>query len=94
MKLRLPELIGKIFSDENGLRYDGQRFIKIPNPNMPTGFQTTEINYLHGKIHGSPAIVYPDGQEEEWNDGNFVQLLALPYSQRCTVNELTNQRTN
>jgi hypothetical protein len=82
MRQRQPELSGKIFTDKNGAKYEGQRFIKIPDLNMPTGFQTIEIHYLHGKLHGSPAIVYPDGQEEEWENGNFTQLLALPYPKR------------
>jgi hypothetical protein len=82
MEQRQPELTGKIFTDKNGIKYEGQRFIKIPNPDMPTGFQTIEVHYLHGKIHGSPAIVYPDGSEEEWENGDFKQLLALPYSKR------------
>jgi hypothetical protein len=82
MKERQPELAGKIFTDKNSVKYEGLRFIKIPNLKMPTGFQTIEIHYLHGKIHGSPAIIYPDGREEEWENGSFTQLLALPYPKR------------
>jgi hypothetical protein len=82
VKQRQPELNNKTFTDKKGTKYEGQRFIKIPNPDMPTGFQTIEIHYLHGKIHGSPAIIYPDGREEEWENGNFTQLLAVPYPKR------------
>ena len=82
MRPRQPSLIGKIFKDTDGTYYHGQRFIQIADSDMPTGYVTTEIHYLDGKIHGKPAIIYPDGQEEEWENGNFIAISALPYSQR------------
>jgi hypothetical protein len=82
MKARQSELAGKIFSDKNGNKYEGQRFIDIFNPGYPTGFLSTEIHYFNGRIHGSPAIIYPDGLEEEWREGSFVKTLAGPYSNR------------
>jgi hypothetical protein len=82
MNARQPNLTNKRFTDEKGKLLEGLRFINVNDENMPTGFTTTRINYYHGKIHGSPAIVYPDGLEEEWNEGIFVKILYPPYSQR------------
>jgi len=82
MPAREPELEGNIFSDKDGKPYEGQRFIMIPNDDTPTGYISTEVNYSAGKIHGSPAIVYPDGLEETWEDGKFVAILYPPYQQR------------
>jgi len=82
MKARQSELIGKVFTDEQGKKYEGQRFIQINRDDMPTGFLTIEINYLHGKIHGKPGIRYPDGQEEDWQHGTFLKISKLPYAQR------------
>lgn len=79
---REPELAGKVFSGEDGVKYEGERFIQINDDSMPTGFLTTAVNYRHGKLHGCPAISYPDGLEEEWKDGNFVRVKALPYAER------------
>jgi hypothetical protein len=82
MKPRQPELLNKIFTDDKGNKYEGQRFILIPDSRRTTGYVETEINYLHGKIHGSPAIIYNDGLSEAWENGKFIKILDLPYSQR------------
>jgi hypothetical protein len=82
MNPRQANLINKRFNDENGKPLEGLRFIKINDERMPTGFSTTRINYHNGKIHGSPAIVYSDGLEEEWNEGVFIKVLYPPYDQR------------
>ena len=82
MTPRQPELIGQVFTDKNNVKYEGQRFIQINDKSMPTGFITTEINYLHGKIHGKPAIIYPDGLEEDWDNGTFIKVSGLPFPQR------------
>ena len=78
---REPELIGKVFTDEKGKKYQGQRFLMVLDRTMPSGFLNTEIWYKDGKVHGKPAIRYPDGLTEEWKDGNFVAVLDLPYGQ-------------
>jgi hypothetical protein len=86
---REPKLAGKTFIGNDGIKYEGQRFIDIPDITMPEGYRTTEVWYKDGKIHGKPAIRYPDGQAEEWHDGKFIQVLSLPYNQR---EELCDQR--
>ena len=81
-KPRQLKFIGKTFTDKEGKKYEGQRFIQVFDPIMPTNFRTTEIWYNDGKIHGKPAIIYPDGLEEEWENGDFVAVLKLPFEQR------------
>jgi hypothetical protein len=82
MSARQPELLNKRFNDAHGKPLEGLRFININDEKMPTGFSSTKINYHKGKIHGSPAITYPDGLEEEWNEGVFVKILYPPYHLR------------
>jgi hypothetical protein len=82
MEPRQPELANKIFYDENKKKYNGQRFLQKADNEMPSGITLTEVNYLNGKIHGNPAIIYPDGLEEDWQNGNFVKVNKLPYAQR------------
>ena len=82
MRPRQQDLIGRVFTGADGKPYEGQRFIQIHNDNTPTGFLTTEIHYLKGKIHGDPAIIYPDGREERWENGQFIEVTELPYTQR------------
>ena len=89
MAPREPELIGKTFSAEDGTLLEGPYFFNEPNEEYATGFKTTEYNYKNGKIHGSPAIMYPDGQEEDWDNGNFVEISLLPWSERF-LNEKTD----
>jgi hypothetical protein len=33
--------------------------------------------------------MYPDGQEEDWDNGNFVEISLLPWSERF-LNEKTD----
>jgi antitoxin component YwqK of YwqJK toxin-antitoxin module len=82
---REPEKVGKIFTDKNGKKYNGKYFYRIPDVNEITGFIATELNYLDGKLHGSPAISYPDGQQEEWKNGNFVKILRFPFDGNINV---------
>jgi len=79
---REKELIGKVFKDENGIPYQGQRFIQVVNLDTITGFMDTEMNYLNGKAHGNPAIIYPDGLEEQWENGSFIKTTHLPNAER------------
>ena len=81
---RQPELQKKVFADPDGKKYEGKRYIINPtsDSNYSTGYINCEVNYHNGKIHGSPAITFPDGLEEEWNNGKFVKILSLPYSNR------------
>ncbi|MDR0316038.1 MAG: hypothetical protein LBH97_03965 [Treponema sp.] len=81
-KARQPELVNKIFTGDDGDKYEGERFITVSNPAMPSGMSVTRINYHQGKIHGTPAIVYPDGLEESWEHGTFTGVYRLPYAER------------
>jgi hypothetical protein len=81
-KPRSNEYEDKVFTDKNGIKYQGQRFIPQPQFNDiedDRSYPCIEIWYLDGKLHGSPAIVYPDGLEEEWTDGKFEKILQLPF---------------
>jgi hypothetical protein len=76
------ELEDKVFTDEEGEMYQGQRFIDVPDVTRPEGFSSTEVWYKDGKIHGTPGIRYPDGLEEDWNHGKFVIIRRPPYHLR------------
>ena len=77
-KPRQKELEDKIFKDEKGVLYHGQRFLMEPSPDVPFASLKTEIWYKNGKIHGKPAIVYPDGLEEHWENGKFIEMYKPP----------------
>ncbi|MDR0313992.1 MAG: hypothetical protein LBI14_10385 [Treponema sp.] len=79
---REKELVGKVFTDEEGRPYQGQRFILRRDESYVQGFEETGVCYRDGKIHGSPAIEYHDGLKEEWENGNFIKVLKLPYAER------------
>jgi hypothetical protein len=80
---REKELIGKIFKDKDGKPYQDVRWLCVPNKEYAMGAVITIINYRDGKLHGSPAIKYPDGWEEEWEDGNFIKVLRPPFNQEA-----------
>ncbi|MDR0312708.1 MAG: hypothetical protein LBI14_03850 [Treponema sp.] len=80
---REKELIGKIFKDKDGKPYQDVRFLQVPNRKYATGYMVTVLNFRDGKLHGSPAIVYPDGWEEDWEDGNFIKVSRPPYNQEA-----------
>ena len=77
---RDPELQDKVFTDENGEKYNGQRFIMSADDAFFDGYSKTEVWYKDGKIHGT--IVYSDGLEEQWENGKYVKTLYLPFCQR------------
>jgi hypothetical protein len=80
---RSPEYQHKIFSNpEDKKLYEGLMFFDVPDLNHPTGFSSTQIFFSDGKVHGNPAIIYPDGLEEQWEKGVFVRVTELPYSSR------------
>ena len=83
MKPREPELEGKVFCDPKTKEpYEGLRLIMIPDDTMPTYHDITKVWYEEGKLHGTPAIAYSDGQEEDWLNGTFVRVSRLPFHQR------------
>jgi len=82
MQPRQKELVGKTFFDKEGNKYEGWRYILEKNEKMDTGYDETQVRYKNGKLHGEPAIVYQDGREEDWQDGFFVKVAELPFSQR------------
>jgi len=82
MKPRQPECIGKVFKDKDGKPYEGEREIGIPDRNSPTMYQSINVFYHKGKLHGDPAIIYPDGLAETWENGQPVKIKELPYAQR------------
>jgi len=79
---REPEFSGKVFKDEKGKPYQGERVIGIPDCSSATMYQEIIVFYRNGKLHGDPAIIYPDGLAETWEDGVFVRINDLPYAQR------------
>jgi len=87
-KPRNPELENKVFNDEKGKPYQGQRFIIPPydperlNRELDTSDDSIEVWYKKGKIHGDPGIKYPDGLAEEWEEGKYVKTMDLPYHLR------------
>ena len=84
MKPRESDLTGKVFSDDDGNKYQGLRVIQVPTDDEESIFGVIEtyVEYNEGKFHGKPAIKYPDGLEEEWDNGIFVKVLELPYKER------------
>jgi len=80
-KPRNPEYEDRIFSDDKGNKYQGTMFSMTPDFNQPLSFLNIEIYFKDGKIDGERAIKYPDGYEETWENGKFVKVYALPYSQ-------------
>ena len=82
MPTRQLEWEGKIFCDSDDKPHNGEMFYDIPDDSYTTGFLTTILHFKDGKIHGSPAIIYPDGMEEEWDNGAFVKVIKPPYAER------------
>jgi hypothetical protein len=82
MNPRDPKLAKKIFKDDNGRPFEGTICYTIPDKSLFIGFDTLIMQYKHGRIHGSPAIQYPDGLEEIWEEGEFVGILHPPYKER------------
>jgi len=82
MSPREPEKIGQIFKDEDGKPLEGQKVLKQPDEDSTTGFIDTFYSFKNGKIHGTPAIEYPDGQEEDWDNGSFVKIALPPLMER------------
>jgi len=84
LKPRQPEFANRVFKDEDGTPYQGQRVIVLldPDPDSLSGLLHIKVEYRNGKLHGDPAIVYPDGLEETWEDGAFVKIKSLPYARR------------
>jgi len=80
-KPRNPEYENRIFTDDNGNKYQGTMFLMTPDFSQPLSFLNIEIYFEDGKIDGERAIKYPDGYEETWENGKFVKVYALPYSQ-------------
>jgi len=81
-KPRSNEYEDKVFTDEKGIKYQGQLFKPLPQSDDIRNqrcYPCIEFWFLDGKLHGNPAIVYPDGLEEEWIDGKFVKTLQLPF---------------
>ena len=74
---REPKLIGKSFLKENK-PLNGRYVYKTPNPNHPTGWTKTVYFFKNGKLHGTPAMIYPDGREEDWDNGNFIKISFMP----------------
>jgi antitoxin component YwqK of YwqJK toxin-antitoxin module len=83
MKPRQPEFENKIFSGDEG-NYNGWRVLVSPDfeNEKGSGFVEIHIFYKDGKVDGDPAILYPDGLEETWENGKFVKVAQLPYKQR------------
>jgi len=79
---RSPEFVDRIDTDKNGVPYEGERQLLVPTEERLDGFWTTVLMYHKGKLHGEPAIRYPDGLEEVWENGKFVRVFKLPYSDR------------
>jgi hypothetical protein len=52
------------------------------DPEATGGIRTTVYHFKEGKLHGTPAIQYPDGLEEDWDNGNFIKISLLPWSER------------
>jgi len=82
MKPRESNLIGKQFKDDDGKLLQGPFYFTITDLTQPTGVLATFYHYKDGLIHGSPAIAYPDGQEEDWEMGNFVRISQVSFSER------------
>jgi hypothetical protein len=74
-KPRSNEYEDKIYTDEKGNKYQGQRFIILPDSGDFPNIKSIEVWYLDG----CPAIVYSDGLSEEWENGKFVKTINLPY---------------
>jgi len=79
---REPELAGKCTTDDEGKPLNGEYALGYYDPESPVYYTRTIYNYKDGKIHGSPAIIYPDGQEEDWDKGEFVKISLIPFDER------------
>jgi len=71
---REKDLEDKIFTDENGVPYQGWRLVIITDPDEPYELIEIPVCYNNGKIHGKPGIKYPDGFEEYWENGKFMSI--------------------
>jgi len=81
-KPRQPEFEDRVFSDENGNKYQGVMVHNAADYDLEQGYLSTYYSFKDGKIDGERAIEYPDGLEETWKDGKFVRVRALPLAQR------------
>lgn len=82
MRPRQPELVGKIFKDADDNPLEGTYILAIADDKQPTRHVTTTYSHKNGKVHGNPAVQYPDGQEEIWEDGSFIEVSKLAFSKR------------
>jgi len=79
---RNPEYQNKIFPDEKGVPCTDTMYRYEVSPKDPDDMECTIIQVKNGLLHGSPAICYHDGLEEEWENGVFIKTLELPYNYR------------
>jgi hypothetical protein len=77
---RIKELIGQVFIDKDGNPFQDTIFFTTPAPHLVSGTRDIVIEFLDGKVHGTPAIRFYDGQQENWENGNFVEILYPPYN--------------
>jgi hypothetical protein len=82
MVSRKPEWEGKVFTDDQGIPYEGQRFTNVPSEKTSLGMDFIEIWYHEGKVHGDPAIQFPDGLIEQWDNGVFIKVSEQAYGHR------------
>jgi hypothetical protein len=64
MSTRIPMFIEKTFNDENGNPRQGKFNIEHPK---------AIVICVNGKLDGKPAIIFPDGYVEDWEDGQFIR---------------------
>ena len=77
-KPREPEFIDKVETNDDEQPLQGRFVRKTPCEEHPIGWITTEYYFTNGKLHGSPAIIYPDGRKEDWENGVFVRVTPPP----------------
>ena len=53
---------------DHAMYYRGERLHREDGPAV-TWLDGTQLFYLEGKLHGTPAIIYPDGRVKDYEHG-------------------------
>ncbi|MDR0319902.1 MAG: hypothetical protein LBI28_00220 [Treponema sp.] len=82
---RIKDLVGQVLTNKDGSPLQGTMVFATPAPHCVSGTRDIIIEFLDGKIHGTPAIRFSDGQQEDWENGNFIKVVHPPYNKAKCV---------
>jgi hypothetical protein len=74
---RLLAYQDKVMKDSNGVLYEGEMIISLPDDKDPRGFIECVVAFHEGKVDniGKWAAYFMDGHRESWSKGRFVSAL-------------------